>query len=73
VKRGFCGSCGRPSLGTQVLMRLISDFTAAIRLRRNTIAMEGQQLSTPRAYKRSPAFSMIRRIIGEGTGYALAL
>ena len=58
LKRGFCGSCGRPSLGTQfVLMRLISDFTAAIRLRRNTIAMEGQQLSTPRAYKRSPALS----------------
>lgn len=58
MKRGFCGSCGRPSLGTQlVLMRLISDFTAAIRLRRNTIAMEGQQLSTPRAYKRSAALS----------------
>jgi hypothetical protein len=38
-------------------MRLISDFTAAIRLRRNTIAMEGRQLSTPRAYKRSPALS----------------
>jgi hypothetical protein len=58
VKREFCGLCGTPSLGTQlVLMRLISDFAAAIRLRRNTTAMEGQQLSTPRAYKRSPALS----------------
>ena len=48
MKRGFCGFCGRPSLGTQlVLMRLISDFTAAIRLRRNTIAMERTTIEHP--------------------------